>query len=128
MSAVRGPRLVSMLEANTDLGTRTVSLLLEAESKKTYRVPLAASCIPMVIAALVAELGKIDASLPPGETAGLQDVHGGIKVGVRPDGAAALILTLQGVELPLTLTKEELINLRKGIDEAVVMIDRVGQG
>lgn len=128
MSAVRGPRLVSMLEASTDLETRTVSLLLEAESKKTYRVPLAASCIPMVIAALVAELGKIDASRPPGEAAGLQDVRGGMKVGVRPGGGAVLILTLQGVELPLALTKEELTNLRKGIDDAMAMIDRAGQG
>lgn len=126
MSAARGPRLVSLLGANTDFEARTVSLLLVAESKKTYRVPFSASCIPMIIAALVAELTKLNATLPTGETPVLQDIRGGIKVGVLPDRSAALILALQGVELPLTLSREELTNLRAGINDALMMIDRAG--
>jgi len=128
MSSARGPKLVSLLEANTDLSAKTVSLLLAAESKKTYRVPFSASCIPLVITALVAELGKLNAALPPGETPILQDIRGGIKVGVKNDGSAALILMLEGVELPLMFTSEELINLRAGINDALIMIDKARRG
>jgi len=128
MSSARGPKLVSLLEVNTDLSAKTVSLLLAAESKKTYRVPFSASCIPLVITALMAELGKLNAALPPGETPVLQDIRGGIKVGVKNDGSAALILVLEGVELPLMFTSAELINLRTGINDALIMIDKARRG
>lgn len=128
MQATRGPRLVLLREAGLDVEGRTVSLLLEAESGKTYRVPFAASCIPMVVTALATELAKLKAALPAGEVPVLQDVRGGISVGVRPDRSAALILALQGIEMPLTLNREELINLRTGINDALMMIDRAAQG
>lgn len=126
MSETRGPRLVSLQEAKTDVQGRTVSLVLVAESKRTYRVPFSASCIPMVITALITELGKLDAVFPASEAPILQDIEGGIKVGLRPDRSAALILTLQGIELPLPLGRDELMNLRAEINDALIMIDRAG--
>ncbi|BCH25200.1 hypothetical protein [Mesorhizobium sp. L-8-3] len=128
MSATRGPRLVLLREASANVDAQTVSLLLESASGKTYRMPFAASCIPMVVAGLAAEFAKLKAALPPGEVPMLQDVRGGITVGVRPDRTAVLILALQGVELPLTLNRKELVNLRTGINDALMMIDRTAQG
>lgn len=128
MPATRGPRLVVLREARTDVEGRTVSLLLESESGKAYRVPFAAACIPMVVVALSTELGKLQAALPPGEVPVLQEVRGGITIGVQPDRSAALILALQGIEMPLTLNRQELVNLRTGINDALMMIDRATQG
>jgi hypothetical protein len=126
-STARGPKLVSLLDASTDVGAKTVSLLIAAESKKTYRLPFSASCIPLVVAALTAGLSKLKAALPPGETPALQDFRGGISVGVKDDGSFALILMLEDIELPLMFTRQELINLRTAINDALMLPDTAGQ-
>ncbi|OWK20719.1 hypothetical protein AJ88_26050 [Mesorhizobium amorphae CCBAU 01583] len=81
--------------------------------------------MPLAIAALAAEMGKLVAKLPADETPILQGIRGtGTQLAMKDDGTVTILLRLEtGAELPLEFQAKDLVRLREQIDEAAKLAD-----
>lgn len=125
-SVMKAPRFELVLGSNADAKSKTVTITVGTIDKKKFTLDFSLACVPLAIAALAAEAGKIAATLPAHTTPNLQGIRTiASTLAMKNDGTVALLLKLEtGVELPLEFQQADLSRLRAQIDEAILASDR----
>ena len=116
--------LEGLLGAGLD-DMRRIVLKMQRTDGTAVLLPFMPKGVPIVIAALVAELGRLAENFPPDRTSTLQPIRiTGSQIGMRADGSLALLFILQtGAVLPIQLGREDLVTLGKQIEEAQRLSD-----
>ena len=123
---MKAPVLDVVLASGIDAPAGTLSVTFGSVDKKKFQLDFSAKCVPLTIAALAAEMGKLVATLPADKTPALQGIAvTGTQLAMKDDGSVSLFLRLEsGAELPLDFKAADLARLRQQIDEAVTVADR----
>ncbi|WP_146606138.1 hypothetical protein [Mesorhizobium kowhaii] len=126
VSVMKAPMLEVVLSSRMDEAAEAVSVTFGSVDKKRFQLDFAIKCIPLAIAALAAEAGKLLAGLPADKQPNLQGIRAtGTQLAMKEDGTVALLLRLEsGADLPLEFQHKDLLNLRSQIDEAVQMTSK----
>ena len=116
--------LEGLLGAGLD-DMRRIVLKMQRTNGTAVLLPFMPKGVPIVIAALVAELGRLAESFPRERTPSLQPIRiAGSQIGMREDGSVALLLTLEtGAVFPIQLGQQDLAILGQQIEVALRLSD-----
>lgn len=125
-TVMKAPVLNVVLASGVDAPAGTVSVTFGFIDKKKFQLDFSAQCVPMTIAALAAEMGKLVAALPADKAPALQGIAvTSTQLAMKDDGTVSIFLRLEsGAELPLDFRLDDLTRLRQQIDEAIKVGDR----
>lgn len=125
-NVMKAPMLEVVLSSGMNEAAEAVSVVFGSVDKQIYQLDFAIKCIPLAIAALAAEAGKLLDVLPATKQPALQGIRAtGTQLAMKEDGTVALLLRLEGgANLPLEFQHKDLLNLRSQIDEAVQMASK----
>ncbi|TIW97182.1 hypothetical protein [Mesorhizobium sp.] len=125
MIVMKAPVLEVVLASGVDQSAGTISVTFGSVDRKKFQLDFAPKCVPLAIAALAAEMGKLVAALPAERTPDLQGIRAiGTQLAMKDDGTVAILLRLEsGADLPLEFQAKDLARLRDQIDEAAKLAD-----
>jgi hypothetical protein len=121
------PKFDVLLHSSARPDTQSIVLVFGSVDKRRFALEFSAQCVPIAIAAMAAEMGKIASTVPQDTTPTMQGIRAvGTTLAMKDDGTIALLLRLEsGAELPLEFQQTELSKLRDQIEEAMTAADRM---
>jgi hypothetical protein len=122
---MEAPRFRTVLQSGHSAEEKAVMLAMGTPDDRRFEMLFDLGCIPTILAALLAEAGKLTAKLPEKDRPPQQVIYArNVRAALGANGDLAMLFTLEGgAEITLHFPKDEEIDVVQSSLEIAEMID-----